>query len=100
MENSEEIFDLAQKLNEKGVRVRVGKHRSSSRTAAQKLKEELVVIKDKKHKIEPEMYIKARMKYEKEYGYCMYDVRFSMAEEKTKPKLTSGWKRHTEIFAW
>ena len=27
MENSEEIFDLAQKLNEKGVRVRVGKHR-------------------------------------------------------------------------
>mgnify|MGYP007094238624 CR=1 FL=1 len=27
MENSEEIFDLAQKLDEKGVRVRVGKHR-------------------------------------------------------------------------
>ena len=25
--NSEDIFDIAQKLDEKGVRVRVGKHR-------------------------------------------------------------------------
>ena len=65
-----------------------------------KLKEEYAELIDKKHKIEPEMYIKARMKYEKEYGYCMYDVRFLMTEEKIKPKLTDGWTRHTSIFDW
>ena len=44
--------------------------------------------------------IESRLRHQEANGYSIDTIRISMAEEKTNPKLTSGWKRHTEIFDW
>ena len=61
--------------------------------------EEIKKLEENKHKID-ELIIQSRLKFQNDNGYSIDTGRISMTEEKTKPQLTSGWKRHTKIFDW
>ena len=81
-------------------------NKKNNKDEVEKLKKKVEKLKKKVEKLKKDIdkitehIIEARLKFQKENKKSIDTGRIKMTSEKTKPKLTSGWERHTEIFNW